>query len=79
MHAAPGLLVRRKYIYIRLDRESSNLRHCGPTGRRKAPSDDRLRDAIQKQQGDWIASSLALLAMTSYARRCCLAIMENVE
>src|ERR1019366_1755271 len=45
-------------------------RHCGPTGRRKAPPDDRLRDAIQSVKlgsRDWIASSLALLAMTRRA------------
>jgi hypothetical protein len=40
-------------------------RHCEPTGRRKAPPDDRLREAIQKPtEKNWIASSLALLAMT---------------
>ena len=36
-------------------------RHCEPTGRRKAPPDDRLREAIQrpdKAPGYWIASSL---------------------
>ena len=40
-------------------------RHCEPTGRRKAPPDDRLRKAIQKlQKENRIASSLMLLAMT---------------
>jgi hypothetical protein len=40
-------------------------RHCEPTGRREAPPDDRLREAIHlllKQS--WIASSQGLLAMT---------------
>jgi hypothetical protein len=26
----------------------SRVRHCKPTGRRKAPPDDRLREAIQR-------------------------------
>jgi hypothetical protein len=38
-------------------------RHCEPTGPRFARPDDRLREAIQLRE-DWIASSLALLAMT---------------
>ena len=39
--------------------------HCEPTGRRKAPPDDRLREAIQRATAEpWIASSLKLLAMT---------------
>src|SRR5258705_10016675 len=41
-------------------------RHCEPTGRRKAPPDDRLREAIHRAANEeWIASSLALLAMTA--------------
>jgi hypothetical protein len=28
----------------------SSLRHCEPTGRRKAPPDDRLREAIQLRE-----------------------------
>src|SRR3982074_2796495 len=40
-------------------RFSSKGRHCEPTGRRKAPPDDRLREAIHgAEQRDWIASSL---------------------
>jgi hypothetical protein len=36
-------------------------RHCEPTGRRKAPPDDRLREAIQPLHAeDWIASSRSL-------------------
>ncbi len=41
-------------------------RHCEPTGRREAPPDDRLREAIQrpgKALGYWIFVAL-LLAMT---------------
>src|SRR5262249_41302921 len=40
--------------------------HCGPTGPREARPDDRLRGAIQSLTGEtvWIASSLALLAIT---------------
>jgi hypothetical protein len=53
-----------------LHRNSSGglRRHCEPTGRRKAPPDDRLREAIQlcrRETESWIASSLALLAMTT--------------
>jgi hypothetical protein len=34
-------------------------RHCEPTGRRKAPPDDRLREAIHRAtEMVWIASSL---------------------
>jgi hypothetical protein len=33
-------------------------------GARECAPDDRLREAIQKPKQDWIASSLALLAMT---------------
>jgi hypothetical protein len=41
------------------------VRHCEPTGRREAPPDDRLREAIQRLlNADWIASSQGLLAMT---------------
>ena len=43
-------------------------RHCEPTGRREAPPDDRLREAIQtgrEARKDWIASELTLLAMTA--------------
>jgi hypothetical protein len=37
-------------------------RHCEPTGRREAPPDDRLREAIHfATKKEWIASSLALL------------------
>jgi hypothetical protein len=36
-------------------------RHCEPTDRRKAPSDDRLREAIQKSMDCFVA---LLLAMT---------------
>src|SRR6266446_4337498 len=44
------------------------FRHCEPTGRRKAPPDDRLREAIHRAAKEgWIASSLALLAMTRLA------------
>jgi hypothetical protein len=45
----------------------SDLRHCEPTGRREAPPDDRLREAIQlwrREKESWIASSQGLLAMT---------------
>ena len=35
-----------------------------PTGRRKAPPDDRLRNPVGPQKRFWIASSLSLLAMT---------------
>jgi hypothetical protein len=45
------------------------VRHCEPTGpARLGRPDDRLREAIQKSrrvEALWIASSLALLAMTS--------------
>jgi hypothetical protein len=42
-------------------------RHCEPTGRREAPPDDKLREAIQlyRSKASWIASSQALLAMTN--------------
>src|SRR5258707_10705116 len=47
------------------ERSDAN-RHCEPTGRRKAPPDDRLREAIHGAANEeWIASSLALLAMTA--------------
>src|SRR5437667_3694491 len=36
------------------------LRHCEPPGRRKAPPDDRLHEAIQDRKKDWIASSRSL-------------------
>ena len=41
-------------------------RHCEPTGRREAPPDDRLREAIHlaRVKKEWIASSQALLATT---------------
>jgi hypothetical protein len=39
-------------------------RHCEPPGQRKAPPDDKLRDAIQLYQSSWIASSLRFLAQT---------------
>jgi hypothetical protein len=39
-------------------------RHCEPTGRREALPDDRLREAIQNLEADWIASSQELFAMT---------------
>src|SRR6266851_3169696 len=40
-------------------------RRCEPTGRRKAPPDDRLREAIQRIGSQHrIASSQVLLAMT---------------
>src|SRR6266851_9993207 len=40
-------------------------RHCEPPGRRKAPPDDGLREAIYRAAKQvWIASSLSLLAMT---------------
>src|SRR4051812_23077172 len=41
-------------------------RQCQPPGRREAPPDDRLREAIHlaAQKEEWIASSQVLLAMT---------------
>jgi hypothetical protein len=39
-------------------------RHCEPTGRRKAPPDDRLREAIQKPQHRLDCFVATLLAMT---------------
>src|SRR4030088_1228711 len=42
-------------------------RHCEPTGRRRAPPDDRLREPIHffvAAAKRWIASSQVLLAMT---------------
>jgi len=48
------------------EERSDTYRHCEPTGRRKAPPDDRLREAIHSAANEeWIASSLALLAMTA--------------
>jgi hypothetical protein len=40
----------------------SNLsfRHCEPPGRREAPQDDRLREAIHRAAAEWIASSRSL-------------------
>ena len=52
-----------KLVADRKGRQRIALRHCEPTGPRKARPDDRLREAIQMLQV-WIASSLALLAMT---------------
>jgi len=46
-------------------KQSFSNRHCEPTGRRKAPPDDRLREAIQslgKKMDCFVAS---LLAMTT--------------
>src|SRR5882757_10229909 len=42
-------------------------RHCEPTGRRKAPPADRLREAIHSFAAtrSWIASSQVRLAMTT--------------
>ena len=46
-------------------------RHCEPPGRRKAPPDDRLREAIHgTARQAWIASSLSLLAMTNSSAAC---------
>ena len=44
-------------------------RHCEPTGRRKAPPADRLREAIHSFAAtrSWIASSQVRLAMTVIA------------
>src|ERR1035437_4673011 len=43
------------------------IRHCGPTGRRNAPPDDRLREAIQSRA--WLLDCFValLLAMTRKA------------
>src|ERR1700704_4505257 len=55
---------RSGFIDISFELNADPRRHCEPTGRRKAPPDDRLREAIQKRLGNWIASSQGLLAMT---------------
>jgi Protein of unknown function (DUF418) len=40
-------------------------------GSRECAPDDRLREAIQRKKKDWIASSLALLAMTKTTPHAC--------
>ena len=41
----PGRVVEQ---VLRLGQHFRTFRHCEPTGRRKAPPDDRLREAIHK-------------------------------
>src|ERR1700738_4097604 len=48
---------RSGVIDISFELNAYPRRHCEPTGRRKAPPDDRLREAIQKRLGNSIASS----------------------
>src|SRR5690242_4146448 len=44
--------------------EANVFHHCEPTGpARSGRPDDKLREAIQKSDKNWIASSLSLLAM----------------
>src|SRR5258708_37897401 len=83
VHRAPGIphgLLGRKFKAslgrnAPRDRDVVSSRHCEPTGRRKAPPDDRLREAIQLWHQDvksWIASSQVLLAMTGQNYLRCL-------
>jgi hypothetical protein len=44
----------------------NQLRHCEPPGRREAPPDDGLREAIQDRAGNL---SLALDCFVAYAAR----------
>jgi hypothetical protein len=42
-------------------------RHCEPTGRRKAPPDDRLREAIsfRRKERSWMHRDLGIAAATA--------------
>jgi hypothetical protein len=57
MVAFPIVVSLARFLLLNLRRR---IRHCEPTGRRKAPPDDRLREAINlpHETQDWIASSL---------------------
>jgi predicted lipase len=58
---------RMKVVNIALTRMMKKFRrHCEPTGRREAPPDDRLREAIQGLQERLDCFIAALLAMTGY-------------
>src|SRR4051794_9058996 len=78
--SAPGKSRRTTFRYGSTWIWRRRSRHCEPTGRREAPPDDRLREAIQRRQRkNWIASSQGLLAMTDSVLAALDPVLEHLQ